>query len=148
MTTKKDLQQQLAVAEARILDLEEELESQTKFEGAILSKRGYLYLWKDRALTAWGGTKWSIRFVSLERGKLSYSTHASSPSPEYVLTLRGCAVRDEGIKHNKRDATKDFNMFSIYQRSDDEEEEDDDVVPLLRFSTPSLAEKNLWMTVQ
>jgi hypothetical protein len=61
MPTKADLEKQLKVAEARILELEEELEA-CKFDGgggAPVPKRGILYLWQDRALTAWGGTKLS-----------------------------------------------------------------------------------------
>jgi hypothetical protein len=70
-----------------------------------------------------------------------------------VLALRGCAVRDEGCKINKRHKSKlktpppieeagaYFHVFSIYQRLEDDAE----IVPLLRFSTPSLAAKNQWM---
>ena len=67
----------------------------------LLSKRGYLFKWADRSI-GWGGTKWALRFVVLEGGKISYFGHHSDVSPRYVLTLRGCAVRDEGLKPNKR----------------------------------------------
>jgi hypothetical protein len=126
----------------------------------LISKKGYLFKWADRSI-GWGGTKWALRFVVLEGGKISYFRDHSDISPRYVLTLRGCAVRDEGLKPNKRyknykkgvDRPIDepgayFHVFSIYQRADsyDDHDECDDsppeVVPLLRFSTLSLAEKN------
>lgn len=159
--SKAELQKKLEIAEARIEELEEELDCQ-KFSGpAIVPKRGYLYLWQDRSLTLWGGTKWSLRFVSLEAGKLSYYGPDSNTNAEYVLTLRGCAVRDEGVKPNKQFKSSDgekppletvgayFHIFSIYQRgdSDDDDDDDDDIVPLLRFSTPSLAEKTQWVSL-
>lgn len=150
------LQEELDAAEARIEELEEELALNTKFTGSCLTKRGYLYMWQDRALTQWGGTKWSLRFVSLEGGKVSYFGTENTNQAEYVLTLRGCAVRDEGVKLNKHYAKKNtneepsydtvgayFHIFSIYQRGEDDD--DDEVVPLLRFSTPSLAEKKQWV---
>lgn len=157
MSSKADLQKKLETAEARIQELEEELELNKKLDGAPASipKRGYLFLWQDRALTAWGGTKWSLRFVSLEAGKISYYGQVSEKDPEYVLTLRGCAVRDEGVKVNKHYPKKNgatpspdtvgayFHIFSIYQRGDDDDE--DAIVPLLRFSTPSLTEKAQWV---
>jgi hypothetical protein len=158
MPTKADLEKQLKVAEARILELQDELEA-CKFQGGtpVPFKKGYLYLWQDRALTAWGGTKWSLRCVSLEAGKLVYYAH-DNKQEEYMLTLRGCAVRDEGVKINKhyphgkgQETPLDtvgayFHIFSIYQRRDDDDD-DEEIVPLLRFSTPSLAEKNLWITL-
>lgn len=158
MPLKAELEAQLKIAQAKIEELQEELDACQKLDGPFLvPKRGYLYSWQDRALTAWGGTKWSLRFVTLEAGKLSYYGNVSARDPEYVLTLRGCAVREEGVKANKHYRHKNggeppsldtvgayFHIFSIYQRGDDDEEE---VVPLLRFSTPSLAEKNQWVTV-
>jgi hypothetical protein len=132
--------------------------------GTIISKRGYLFKWQDRYI-GWGGTKWALRFVSLEQGKISYYQDHTDASPRYVLTLCGCAVRDEGLKRNKRHVKKYgegvgpsvdevgayFHVFSIYQRRDFYEDMSDDdatppeVVPLLRFSTPSLAEKTQWI---
>jgi len=130
----------------------------------LLSKRGYLFKWADRSI-GWGGTKWALRFVVLEGGKISYFRDHSDISPRYMLTLRGCAVRDEGLKPNKRykgyqkgvhlpidEPGAYFHVFSIYQRADsyDDDREGYDnsppeVVPLLRFSTPSLAEKTQWI---
>jgi hypothetical protein len=150
------------------------LSSSSSTTSLVLSKRGYLFKWADRSI-GWGGTKWALRFVVLEGGKISYFGHHSDVSPRYVLTLRGCAVRDEGLKRNKRFKNKRtdgappsidesgayFHVFSIYQRADfynnDHDDQDDsstsseadsspnEVVPLLRFSTPSLAEKTQWM---
>jgi diacylglycerol O-acyltransferase-1 len=69
-------------------------------------------------------------------------------------------VRDDGWKRNRRHVPKTkgedppldvpgayFFLFSIYQRpsSDKVEDDDSEIVPLLRFSTPSLAEKTLWI---
>jgi hypothetical protein len=133
----------------------------------LLSKRGYLFKWADRSI-GWGGTKWALRFVVLEGGKISYFRDHSDISPRYMLTLRGCAVRDEGLKPNRRykgykkngmdDPPIDepgayFHVFSIYQRTDSYDDDRDvgldgsppEVVPLLRFSTPSLAEKMQWI---
>lgn len=132
------------------------------------SKRGYLFKWLDRTI-GWSGTKWALRFVSLNaaQGQLSYyGTHVET-QPRYVLSLRGCAVRDDGWKRNQRQARRRrdaedhppleepgayFFLFSIYQRPLDEPVHastailsDVDVVPLLRFSTPSLAEKMQWI---
>ena len=102
-------------------------------------KSGYLYKWQDRSI-GWGGTKWSLRFVSLDRGRLSYYlSHLESTKPRYVLSLRGCAVRDDGRKINRRHKSsstpkgKDppldevgayFFVFSIYQRPDDDADAD------------------------
>jgi len=128
----------------------------------LLEKSGYLYKWQDRTI-GWTGTKWDLRFVRLERGRLSYYRNHSDVSPRYVLTLRNCAVRDDGFKPNtkywKRNSEIEvdiqtpgayYHVFSIYQRSQDHEHDDehddvDDVVPLLRFSTQSYAEKSLWI---
>lgn len=130
-----------------------------------LGKRGYLFKWQDRSI-GWGGTKWDLRFVCIEGGKLSYYRTHTDEAPRYVLALRGFGVRDDGFKLNKRHTRKKgkgktppldevgayFHVFSIYQRRDsfmDEydgiEDEQEGVVPLLRFSTPSLAEKNQWV---
>jgi diacylglycerol O-acyltransferase 1 len=115
---------------------------------------------QDRTI-GWGGTKWSLRFVSLQGGKILYFGSHRDDDPRYVLALRGCAVRDEGYKVNKRhkstktttnnsnshpsieDSGAYFHVFSIYQRLED----DTEILPLLRFSTPSLASKNQWMTL-
>jgi hypothetical protein len=135
------------------------------------SKRGYLFKWLDRTI-GWSGTKWGLRFVSLNaaQGQVSYyGTHLET-QPRYVLSLRGCAVRDDGWKRNQRHSRRRhvleeenppleepgayFFLFSIYQRPAEEPihpspnastVSDVDVVPLLRFSTPSLAEKMQWI---
>jgi hypothetical protein len=121
-------------------------------------KSGYLFKWQDRSI-GWGGTKWALRFISLDRGRISsYYNHLES-APRYMLSLRGCAVRDEGWKRNRRHKTKGkkvppfdevgayFFVFSIYHRQDSSASpgEAADIVPLLRFSTPSLAEKSQWI---
>mmetsp|Transcript_23842 Transcript_23842/g.27594 ORF Transcript_23842/g.27594 Transcript_23842/m.27594 type:complete len:757 (-) Transcript_23842:212-2482(-) len=126
------------------------------------SKSGYLYKWQDRTI-GWSGTKWDLRFVRLESGKLSYFLTHSDTSPRYILALRNCAVRDDGHKPNnrywKRNPEEEvdlhtpgayFHVFSIYQRSGKEKdndavEDEDNIVPLLRFSTQNYAEKNLWL---
>ena len=130
-----------------------------------IEKSGYLYKWQDRSI-GWTGTKWDLRFVRLARGRLSYYRTHNDNSPRYILTLRNCAVRDDGFKQNGRywkrnnsngsNGSNDidlhtpgayYHVFSIYQRPEKEEEDetDDDIVPLLRFSTQSFAEKSLWM---
>lgn len=129
------------------------------------SKSGYLFKWQDRSI-GWGGTKWDLRFVRLERGRLSYFKTHFDIAPRYVLTLKNCAIRDDGFKLNKRYRSKDknaqvsirtpgayYHVFSIYQRpkgaaEDNPTAELDDengIVPLLRFSTESLAQKLQWM---
>lgn len=150
------------------------------------SKSGYLSKWQDRYI-GWGGTKWDLRFVRLEKGRLGYyKTHDDAANaPRYLLTLKNCAVRDDGSKPNKRFRPKVsgmevkettpgayFHVFSIYQRpkltlpvnvdnndggattadvhsiahaSSADLDDEDSIVPLLRFSTTSLAEKEQWM---
>lgn len=71
------------------------------FSSPSLSKSGYLSKWQDRQI-GWGGTKWDLRFVRLERGKLSYFLHHHDLSPRYILTLKNCAVRDDGAKPNAK----------------------------------------------
>lgn len=125
-----------------------------------LGKSGYLFKWQDRSI-GWGGTKWALRFVSLDRGRIYYYYSHLETSPRYMLPLRGCAVRDEGWKRNRRHVSKStprgkeppidevgayFFVFSIYHfDSSSTKEESADIVPLLRFSTPSLAEKTQWI---
>ena len=125
-----------------------------------VSKRGYLFKWLDRSI-GWSGTKWALRFVHLDghRGIISYYGSHLDAQARYVLSLRGCAVRDDGWKRNQRHKRKTeeadppleepgayFFIFSIYQRLDNDLNESD-IVPLLRFSTPSMAEKLQWIQV-
>lgn len=123
-------------------------------------KSGYLFKWQDRSI-GWGGTKWALRFVQLDRGRICYYLSHLENSPRYMLSLRGCAVRDEGWKRNRRHVSKTtprgkdppvdevgayFFVFSIYHfDSIVGTKELADIVPLLRFSTPSLAEKTQWI---
>lgn len=123
-------------------------------------KSGYLFKWQDRSI-GWGGTKWALRFVKLDRGRIHYYFSHLESSPRYMLSLRGCAVRDEGWKRNRRHISKltsrgkeppidevgaYFFVFSIYHfDSSCTKKEASDIVPLLRFSTPSLAEKTQWI---
>jgi len=146
-------------------------------------KSGYLFKWQDRSI-GWGGTKWGLRFVRLDHGQLSYYKSHEDKSPRYVLTLKNCAVRDEGSKVNKRhgggggeEVGSHFHVFSVYQRptatttttttttttntttantsnnssnrtgGDAQGDDENEIIPLLRFSTQSLADKTLWMTL-
>lgn len=128
------------------------------------SKKGYLFKWMDRTI-GFGGTKWALRFVTLEGGRLSYFGSHSDVSPRYVLNLKGCAVREDGWKRNRRHASFKlgyepafdepgayFFIFSVYQRDDtpfttSPDAEDAEIIPLLRLSSPSLAEKSRWVQV-
>ncbi|KAL7471135.1 hypothetical protein ACHAXS_011450 [Conticribra weissflogii] len=145
--------------------------------GSPPEKSGYLFKWQDRTI-GWSGTKWGLRFVRLEYGQISYYRSHEEVSPRYILTLKNCAVRDEGSKLNKRHSVESvrkpgpgsatgshFHVFSIYQQSadakklnaggtlkmdddiNDQDADDNDIniVPLLRFSTQSLAEKAQWI---
>ena len=123
-------------------------------------KRGYLFKWLDRSI-GWTGTKWALRFVTLENGHLStFASHLDS-SPRYTMALRGCAVRDDGWKLNRRHRSGAkgshqgsqppfdepgayFFVFSVYNRPD-VGQDDADITPLLRFSTTTLAEKTQWI---
>ncbi|KAL7533971.1 hypothetical protein ACHAWF_004681 [Thalassiosira exigua] len=135
-------------------------------------KSGYLFKWQDRSI-GWGGTKWGLRFVRLDgrRGRLSYYKSHEERSPRYALTLRDCAVRDEGSKANTRRRNSGgssggggeegarFHVFSVYQRppgmagsgpdgssgNGNGSMGEEDIVPLLRFSTESFAEKMQWI---
>jgi len=127
-----------------------------------MGKRGYLFRWLDRSI-GWSGTKWALRFVSLDasRGQVSYYGSHLETRPRYVLSLRGCAVRDDGWKRNQRHKKRTeeadppleepgayFFIFSIYQRPFNENSTNvQDIVPLLRFSTPSMAEKMQWINL-
>jgi len=140
---------------------------------AAPEKSGYLFKWQDRSI-GWGGTKWGLRYVRLENGRLSYYRTHEERSPRYVLTLKDCAVRDDGSKVNRRrnvnkkpsseDASdmevgSHFYVFSVYQPSskvkktevnifggdDVKYKYEDEIIPLLRFSTQSQAEKNQWI---
>ena len=130
------------------------------------SKSGYLFKWQDRQI-GWGGTKWDLRFVKLDKGRFGYFLNHDDTAPRYLLTLKNCAIRDDGSKPNKRfrcskengkevkESTPGafFHVFSLYQRPKGRTtlitaanlDEDDNIVPLLRFSTNSLAEKVQWM---
>ena len=124
-------------------------------------RKGYLFRWQDKII-GWGGTKWSLLFISLESGRIScYESHLDE-KPADSLTLRGCAVQDDGYKRNKRHKPKEdvlpfdepgayFHVFSIYHLSDSADDSDRDdyesKLPLLRFSTTSLAEKAQWIEV-
>ena len=68
-------------------------------------KSGYLFKWQDRDLS-WGGSKWDLRNVALIGGQLSYKKSHLDAVPRYVLSLRNCAVRDDGCKRNKRHTQK------------------------------------------
>jgi diacylglycerol O-acyltransferase-1 len=99
--------------------------------------------------------------VTLENGRISYYGSHTDDSPRYVLNMRGCGVRDDGWKRNRRHVSKTkgdppldepgayFFLFSIYHRPDsvrDQDDQDDsEIVPLLRFSTPSHAERSQWI---
>eukprot|EP00591_Stephanopyxis_turris_P013067 CAMPEP_0195529628 /NCGR_PEP_ID=MMETSP0794_2-20130614/32244_1 /TAXON_ID=515487 /ORGANISM="Stephanopyxis turris, Strain CCMP 815" /LENGTH=757 /DNA_ID=CAMNT_0040660967 /DNA_START=180 /DNA_END=2453 /DNA_ORIENTATION=+ len=119
-------------------------------------KCGYLCKWSDRAI-GWGGTKWNKRFVNLEGGKLAYYATHTDLAPRYILSLKNCAVRDDGHKPMRRYTIttkgtvsepvegKFFYVFSIYQRPNAKMYNETAIVPLLRFSTPSQAEKIQWI---
>jgi diacylglycerol O-acyltransferase-1 len=126
------------------------------------SKSGYLFKWQDRSI-GFSGSKWALRFVKADRGRLSYYYSHLETQPRYVLSLRGCAVRDEGWKRNRRAKTKlgkdppleeagaYFFVFSIYYRPDSssiaKHNHNESFVPLLRFSTTSMAEKTQWIQI-
>jgi len=113
--------------------------------GAFAEKRGYLFKWADRSI-GWGGSKWALRFVVLESGRLRYFGSHTDTQPRYGVMLRGLGIRDDGWKTNASGAK--FYVFSIFERHDDDAKTDnslDNTVPLLRFSTPSSAEKALWI---
>jgi len=141
------------------------------------NKAGYLFKWQDRSI-GWGGTKWDLRFVRLQKGKVAYFKTHDETSPRFVMNLRNCAIRDDGCKPNKRFRPQSknevtlrtpgayYHVFSICQRPQQEKEQEqeqgaeekhvattaefdpeDVIVPLLRFSTESLAQKTQWMEV-
>jgi len=151
-------------------------------------KSGYLFKWQDRSI-GWGGTKWALRYVRLDGpvGQLSYYKSHDERNPRYILTLKNCAVRDEGSKKvkgfspstallrrvkdhgsdyhpstlgsattdteededdpQKHEAGSHYYVFSVHLRTTTtmNQEEEDTIVPLLRFSTQSYAEKMLWI---
>eukprot|EP00527_Entomoneis_sp_CCMP2396_P007884 CAMPEP_0198146194 /NCGR_PEP_ID=MMETSP1443-20131203/28063_1 /TAXON_ID=186043 /ORGANISM="Entomoneis sp., Strain CCMP2396" /LENGTH=562 /DNA_ID=CAMNT_0043810069 /DNA_START=53 /DNA_END=1738 /DNA_ORIENTATION=+ len=160
--------------QSRIEQLKEELElareelellggkEQTNVTPSIaptLHKRGYLFKWSDRSI-GWSGSKWGLRYVVLENGRLSYYGTHNENAARYGVMLRGLAVRDDGWKRNRRHTSRNgqdppldepgayFFVFSIYERQDDtgsDSVNNTEIVPLLRFSTPSSAEKTQWI---
>ena len=112
----------------------------------------------------------------MQNGQLSYYKSHEEKFPRYMLTLKNCAVRDEGFKINKRHVVKKggggsedgsgevgshFHVFSVYQRlttsnsnnngdisgGDAEGDDENEIIPLLRFSTQNLSEKTQWITL-
>ena len=179
VTTEAELRKEIDRLKEQLLHQHSSLAS----SGAPPEKSGYLFKWQDRSI-GWGGTKWGLRFIRLDHGQLSYYKTHEDRSARYVLTLKNCAVRDEGSKPNKRysssrktSSNKDseqlstakeseeqnivgsyFYVFSIYRRpnkyeadvatnGDDDAQHDseEDIIPLLRFSTQSFAEKMQWI---
>jgi hypothetical protein len=126
------------------------------------AKSGYLFKWQDRTI-GFSGSKWSLRFVKLDRGRICYYYSHLENQPRSDISLRGCAVRDEGWKRNRRhrsaikgsvppleEAGAFFFVFSIYYRPDSASPDDvhnESIVPLLRFSTSSIAEKTQWIQI-
>eukprot|EP00984_Skeletonema_dohrnii_P027981 scaffold17774_cov117-Skeletonema_dohrnii-CCMP3373.AAC.2 len=115
-------------------------------------KSGYLFKWQDRSI-GWGGTKWGLRFVRLTNGQLSYYKSHEDKSPS------------GGEGGDKNEVGGSFHVFSVYQRpiatvtttasnnnisnggGDAQGDDEEEIIPLLRFSTQSLAEKTQWMTL-
>lgn len=166
MQTVEELQQRARELESEINDVRAQISQRGSMQPVETSatvlpppgKSGYLFKWQDRSI-GWSGTKWALRFVNLDRGRISYFYNHLETSARYMLSLRGCAVRDEGWKRNRRHPSKVrgkdppleevgayFFVFSVYYRSDSANPgEATEFVPLLRFSTPSLAEKTQWI---
>lgn len=164
----QELEKQLLEAQEQLAEVRLEQEEERELHNALTTefapppeKKGYLYQWQDRAI-GWGGSKWSLNFVSLEQGRISCFGNHLDESPVSVLTLRGCAVQDEGYHRNrsyKRNQNKlpleeigaYFHVFEIFHQpetvnaDENTQYESSASLPLLRFSTTSLAEKNLWM---
>jgi hypothetical protein len=168
----EELQNELERTRKELKKLQEEAESDVDTLDIFApppDKKGYMFQWQDRSI-GWGGTKWSLLFVSLERGRIAcYQSHMDE-APVSVLTLRGCAVQDEGRKVDRKykekkskkggedskdaaDEPRFFHVFGIFHRPESysdsdqglEKYESSTMLPLLRFSTTSLAEKNMWM---
>lgn len=127
------------------------------------AKSGYLFKWQDRTI-GFSGSKWSLRFVKTERGRISYYYSHLENQPRSDISLRGCAIRDEGWKRNRRHASSTkkgvdppleeagayFFVFSVYYRPDSaspDHEHNESFLPLLRFSTSSIAEKTQWIQI-
>jgi hypothetical protein len=114
----------------------------------VVVKSGYLNKWKDRAI-GWSGSKWGVRYITLTSdGTLKYSSnHNDVSAPRATLSLKHCAVKDDGEKRSKKES---FHVFSVYRResnasSNPNDDNEDDIVPLMRFSNTSSAEKHSWM---
>ncbi|GMI33604.1 hypothetical protein TrCOL_g722 [Triparma columacea] len=121
--------------------------SNTPAPHPVTVKSGYLNKWKDRAI-GWTGSKWGVRYITLTSdGTLKYSASHSDNAPRATLSLKRCAVKDDGHKSTK---SSRFHVFSIYRRekgagSNPSDDVEDDIVPLMRFSTTSKADKESWM---
>ncbi|GMH92448.1 hypothetical protein TrST_g1899 [Triparma strigata] len=145
------LQQQAAVKHPQCISFRRNyMPSQDPTPPAVVTS-SYLSKWRDRAI-GWSGSKWGVRYVTLTScGTLKYSaSHNSSGNPLATLSLRHCAVKDDGIKTRRNET---FHVFSIYRRersgglnSPAQEDDEDNIVPLFRFSTPQLSLKTSWMS--
>ena len=135
-----DLNQNL-VLEDNDEDDEDESKSNTKEGGGVvlMKKRGYLWKWQDRRIS-WNGTRnWDLRYVCLStNGTLKYYKEHSDANPRYEITLLNCTVRDDGQKQKNDKKKTTYHLFSILPASCPD-------VPLLRFSSTTLADKTTWI---
>ena len=89
------------------------------------------------------GSKWGVRYLTCTSlGQLLYYSSNVTTSPNYTLSLAGMAVRDDGVKASRNNATQ-YYVFSIYRGTS--KTKDEDIVPLLRFSVPTKEEHKVWM---
>jgi MBOAT, membrane-bound O-acyltransferase family len=113
-------------------------------------KRGYLFKWVDRSI-GWTGTKWALRFVSVEKGRLAYYLNHNESSPRYVLSLHGLAVREDGYKINKRysghynnnnnsHSSNNLSTFSIWRKSTKSSTDNDSTDKNKKDTQPSFDE--------
>jgi len=75
-----------------------------------LTKKGYLFKWRDRQLPVLGGAKWAKKFFILEGSSLKYFETENDVRPSRVISLKkNCIVEYEGEKQ-----IKDGHSFFIF----------------------------------
>ena len=109
-------------------------------EGVVLmKKKGYLWKWQDRRIGWNGARNWDLRYVCLgKNGTLKYYKEHTDVHPRYEITLLNCTVRDDGQKQKDDKKKTTYHLFSILPAGCPD-------VPLLRFSSPTLADKTTWI---
>ncbi len=103
-----------------------------------VTKRGYLYKWRDREI--YYAPKWGLRYFVVHGNKLSYYGDEHERRPRRTINLSKCYVKNEGTKKNGS-----FHVFSIFLTESHDDTLDDTL--LLKLSSDNAAEALLWIDI-